>query len=151
MTIASNLLQQHIQTFVEDNMQWQTLIANDLLWELPYAPSLGHPARLTGRQEVMNHVTWFLGAVENFRFFDVKIDPFVDAEAAVAEFRAEGLIKSTGRIYVQNYVLFLRAAGGKITFLREYFDPVRAAKALNAPIPGLEPGDTGASRVARLT
>jgi uncharacterized protein len=151
MTIASNLLHQHIQTFVEDNMQWQTLIANDLLWELPYAPSLGHPARLTGRQEVMNHVTWFLGAVENFRFFDVKIDPFVDAEAAVAEFRAEGLIKSTGRIYVQNYVLFLRAAGGKITFLREYFDPVRAAKALDAPIPGLEPEDTGASRVARLT
>ena len=138
MTIASNLLHQHIQTFIEDNVQWQALIADDLLWELPYAPSLGHPARLTGRQEAMKHVTWFLGAVENFRFFDVKIYPFVDSEAAVAEFRAEGLIKSTGRIYVQNYVLFLRAAGGKITFLREYFDPVRAAKALDAPIPGLE-------------
>ncbi|MEO5655478.1 MAG: nuclear transport factor 2 family protein [Nitrosospira sp.] len=138
MTIASNLLHQHIQTFIEDNVQWQALIADDLLWELPYAPSLGHPARLTGRQEAMKHVTWFLGAVENFRFFDVKIYPFVDSEAAVAEFRAEGLIKSTGRIYTQNYVLFLRAAGGKITFLREYFDPVRAAKALDAPIPGLE-------------
>ena len=116
----------------------QTLIADDLLWELPYAPSVGHPARLTGRQEVVNHVTWFLGAVEDFRFFDVNIYPFADSEAAVAEFRAEGLIKSTGRIYVQNYVLFLRAAGGKITFLREYFDPVRAAKALDAPILGLE-------------
>lgn len=138
MTIASNLLHQHIQTFVGDNPQWQTLIADDLLWELPYAPSLGHPARLTGRQEVVNHVTWFLGAVENFRFFDVKIYAFADSEAAVAEFRAEGLIKSTGRVYVQNYVLFLRAAGGKITFLREYFDPVQAAKALNTPILGLE-------------
>jgi uncharacterized protein len=31
-------------------------------------------------------------------------------------------------------VLFLRAAGGKIAFLREYFNPVRAAQALNAPI-----------------
>jgi len=28
----------------------------------------------------------------------------------------------------QNYVVFLRAPGGKIVFLREYFDPVRAAK-----------------------
>ena len=138
MTIASDLLHQHIQTFVEDNAQWQTLIADDLLWELPYAPSLGHPARLTGRQEVVNHVTWFLGAVEDFRFYDVNIYPFADSEAAVAEFWAEGLIKSTGRIYVQNYVLFLRAAGGKIAFLREYFDPVRAAKALDTPIPGLE-------------
>jgi hypothetical protein len=34
-------------------------------------------------------------------------------------------------------VLFLRAAGGKIAFLREYFNPVRAAKALNTPIIGL--------------
>ena len=30
------------------------------------------------------------------------------------------------------------ASGGKIAFLREYFDPVRAAKALNTPIVGLE-------------
>jgi ketosteroid isomerase-like protein len=138
MTIASDLLQQHIQTLVQDNSQWQTLIADDLLWELPYAPAIGHPARLSGRTEVVGHVTWFLGAVENFRFFDVKVYAFADPEAAVAEFKAEGLIKPTGRIYVQDYVLFLRAAGGKIAFLREYFDPVRAAKALDTPILGLE-------------
>jgi uncharacterized protein len=75
-----------------------------------------------------------LGAVENFRFFDVNVYPLSDAEAAVAEFKANGLIKSTGRVYVQNYVLFLRTTDGKITFLREYFDPVRAAQALNTPI-----------------
>jgi hypothetical protein len=62
----------------------------------------------------------------------------VDPEAAVAEVEAEALIKSTGRIYLQDYVVFLRAAGGKIAFLREYFDPVRAAKALDTPILGLE-------------
>ena len=138
MTIASDLLQRHIQTLVEDNAQWQTLIADDLLWELPYAPAIGHPARLSGREEVVRHVTWFLGAVENFRFFDLKVYALADPEAAVAEVKAEGLIKSTGRIYLQDYVLFLRAAGGKIAFLREYFDPVRAAKALDTPILGLE-------------
>jgi ketosteroid isomerase-like protein len=35
--------------------------------------------------------------------------------------------------------VFLRVTGGKIAFLREYFDPVRAAKALDTPIVGLEP------------
>jgi len=35
-------------------------------------------------------------------------------------------------------VLFLRATGGKIISLREYFDPTRAAKALKTPILGLE-------------
>jgi ketosteroid isomerase-like protein len=86
----------------------------------------------------MRHVTWFLAAVENFRFFDLTVYPFTDPEGAVAEVKAEGLIKPTGRIYRQDYVLFLPAAGGKIAFLREYFEPTRAAKALNAPILGLE-------------
>jgi hypothetical protein len=76
--------------------------------------------------------------VENFRFFDLKVYAFVDPEGAVAEVKAEGLIKPTGRIYRQDYVLFLRAAGGKIAFLREYFDPVRAAKALDTTIFGLD-------------
>jgi len=134
MTIASDLLQQHIQTLVEDNAQWQTLIADDILWELAYAPALGHPARLSGRAEVVSHATWFVGAVENFRFFDLKVYPFADPEAAVAEVKGEGLIKSTGRIYRQDYVVFLRSTGGKIAFLREYFDPVRAAKALDTPL-----------------
>jgi ketosteroid isomerase-like protein len=87
---------------------------------------------------VVRHVTWFLEAVENFRFFDLKVYAFADPEGAVAEVKAEGLIKPTGRIYRQDYVLFLRAAGGKIAFLREYFDPVRAAKALDTPILGFE-------------
>ena len=138
MTIASDLLQRHIQTLVEDNAQWQTLIADDLLWELPYAPAIGHPARLSGREEVVGHVTWFLGAVENFRFFDLKLYVLADPEAAVAEVKAEAIIKATRRIYLQDYVLFLRAAGGKIVFLREYFDPTRAAKAMDTAILGFE-------------
>ncbi len=138
MTIASDLLQLHFQTLVEDNAQWQTLIADDILWELAYAPAIGHPARLSGREEVVRHVTWFLGAVENFRFFDLKVYAFADPEAAVAEVKAEALIKPTGRVYHQSYVVFLRASGGKIAFLREYFDPTRAAKALDTPILGLE-------------
>ena len=138
MTTASDLLQQHIQTLVDDNARWQMLIADDLLWELAYAPAIGHPSRLSGREEVVRHVNWFLGAVENFRFFDIRVYAFVDPQAAVAEFKAEGFIKPTGRIYRQDYVVFLRAVGGKIAFLREYFDPVRAAKALATPILGLE-------------
>ena len=138
MTIASDLLQRHIQTLVEDNAQWQTLIADDLLWELPYAPAIGHPARLSGREEVVGHVTWFLEAVENFRFFDLKLYVLADPEAAVAEVKAQAIIKATRRIYLQDYVLFLRAAGGKIAFLREYFDPTRAAKAMDTAILGFE-------------
>ena len=138
MTIASDLLRQHVQTLVDDNARWQTLIADDILWELAYAPSLGHPAQLAGRKEAVHHATWFVGAVQNFRFFDLKIYPLADPQGAVAEVKGEGIIKSTGRMYRQDYMVFLRVADGKIAFLREYFDPVRAAKALYTPVLGLE-------------
>jgi ketosteroid isomerase-like protein len=138
MTTATELLHRHFQTLVADHAQWQTLVADDLVWELPYAPAIGHPARLSGREEVVRHVSWFLGAVEDFRFFDLQVYALADPDAAVAEVQAEARIKPTGRLYRQAYVVFLRAAGGKIAFLREYFDPVRAAQALDAPILGLE-------------
>lgn len=143
MTVATDLLQRHFQTLVDDNAQWQTLITDDVPWELVYAPSLDHPARLSGREEVERHVAWFVGAVETLRFFDLRIYPFADPEGAVAEVKAEGRIKSTGRTYRQEYVLFLRAKDGKIAYLREYFDPV-----LVEPF-GDVAGDEGAEFVLR--
>jgi uncharacterized protein len=101
------------------------LIADEISWELAYAPSIGHPARLSGRKEAVRHATWFVGALVNFRFFDLKVYDLNDVQSAVAEVKGEGLIKSTGRMYRQD---------GKITFVREYFDPVRAARALDIPI-----------------
>jgi hypothetical protein len=60
--------------------------------------------------------------------------------------QAERLIKPTGRIYRQDYVLLLRSAGGKIAALRECFDPVHPAKALDTPI-----FDLGSRRENQLT
>jgi uncharacterized protein len=138
MTVAEELLHRHIETLVADHARWQTMLADDIVWELPFAPALGHPARVSGRAEVVQFAAWFVGAVENFRFFDVRVQAFADPEAAVAEVKGEGWIKATGRTYRQDYVVFLRASGGKIGFLREYFDPTRAAKAMNATILDLE-------------
>jgi uncharacterized protein YndB with AHSA1/START domain len=48
------------------------------VWELAYAPAIGHPARLSGRDEVLHHVRRFLGAVEHFRFIDPQVYAFTD-------------------------------------------------------------------------
>ncbi|MFC5556177.1 nuclear transport factor 2 family protein [Methylobacterium iners] len=134
MMSAVELLHRHFETLVGNPLQWQSLVDDEVLWELPFAPALGHPARLTGRAEVVRHATWFVGAVENFRFFDLRVYPNADPDQAVAEVRAEGVIKETGRLYQQEYIVFLRSKGGRILSLREYFDPTRAAAALDVPL-----------------
>jgi ketosteroid isomerase-like protein len=130
MSVASDLVRRHIETLVADNTQWQTLLADRIVWELPYAPSLGHPGRLEGRDAVIRHANWFLQTVTDFRFFDLRVYAFADPDGALAEVKAEGTIKPTGRRYVQDYVVLLGSSNGKIVSLREYFDPVRASKAM---------------------
>src|SRR5947208_13887755 len=98
MTIASDLLQRHVQTLVEDNTQWQTLIADDLLWELPYAPAIGHPARLSGREEVVRLVSWVLESVENFCFLELRVYALAHTLASDSEVKAEVSINATVRI-----------------------------------------------------
>lgn len=134
MTIATELLEQHLSTLALDNAQWKRLIADDIVWELPYAGAIGHPERLEGRAAVEAHVGWFLKAVSDFRFYDLRVLAGADPESAVAQVKAGGIINETGRVYRQEYIVFLQASGGRISLLREYFDPVRAAHALEAPI-----------------
>jgi len=47
LTNAFDLLQRHLQTLVHDAEQLQTLIADEIVWELAYAPAIGHPPRLS--------------------------------------------------------------------------------------------------------
>lgn len=134
MNPTQALLQAHFDTLVADPEQWRTLIADELVWELPYAPGLGHPSRLNGRDEVQRHVDWFVAAVEDFRFYDLQIDVLADPGKAVAQVKAEGRIKSTGRLYRQSYVVFVEVQNGRLRFIREYFDPIQAAHALGETI-----------------
>jgi ketosteroid isomerase-like protein len=127
------------QTLVKDNAQWRTLVAHDLVWELPYAPPIGHPARLSGRAggsaASRNMVP---GGGREFPLLRPQGVCLQRSGSDSRRSQGRGAYQTYGRIYLQDYVLFLHAAGDKIAFLREYFDPVRAAKALNTPILGLE-------------
>src|SRR5262245_60571618 len=89
---ASDLLQQHVDTLVADNARWQTLIADDIVWELPYPRGIGHRERLSGREAVARHVTWFLAAVEKFRFSDVRLHVYIHSPS-------ESRVTSYPRLY----------------------------------------------------
>ena len=78
----------------------------------PLRPGIGDPARLSGREEVVRHVTWFLGAVENFRFFDLQVYPFADPEGAVAEVKAKGAHQAD-RAYLSSGLCSVPACCGR--------------------------------------
>lgn len=134
MCSAAELLHHHFEMFVDDHEKWKSLLAPDIVWELPFAPSLGPPEKLVGREQVLNHVGWFVGAVESFQFHNLRIQQFTDPLTAVAQVKAQGIITETGKPYSQEYVVFVSVREGKLTHIREYFDPVQAAYALDSPV-----------------
>ena len=131
MSTAFELAQEHFATLLKDPEKWKTLISEEVVWELAYAPSIGHPASLRGKTAVEKHAAWFSEAVEDFSFSNLTVYRLTDVDTAVAEVRGYGRVKSTGRTYDQNYLLILGAKNGRISFMREYFDPIRAAVAMD--------------------
>jgi ketosteroid isomerase-like protein len=126
---AAQLLERHFETLFTDGAAWQELIEDGLIWELPYAPSIGHPAVLEGRDQVTLFLAEFKDTLETWRFFDVKVSALAGGTGAVGEVRAEARIRTTGKDYHQRYVVFLESRDGKIASLREYFNPLVGAKA----------------------
>jgi len=93
-----------------------------------------------GSEEAVRHATWFIGAVENFRFFDLKVYSICRSAGAVAEVKGKGSLRrpaeDIARIMWCSCGLW-RVRSRKITSLREYFDPARAATAMDVQILGL--------------
>ena len=125
---AAELLQSHFRTIKVDPQAWRSLFAIDAVMEMPFAPH--GPQVLKGIDVIMETMS---GPFEQFGD-DFKITPKsvyqVQGEDAVfAEFSLVTTVKPTGKIYNQDYILYLRAKDGKIAFYREYFDGPRVLAA----------------------
>jgi ketosteroid isomerase-like protein len=107
MKTPVELLQRHFDTLFVDQPAWQLLVADDLLWELPYAYRIGHPPKLEGRAQASAFDGESIKMTEGFRFTDLNIHSLAEATGAVAEVRAEARIPKTGRNYSQSYVVFI--------------------------------------------
>lgn len=129
MKSAADLVQEHLLYMTTDLPKWRALFNENAVWEFAYAPSAGLPGVARGIVEIAKRVEGFVARVEGLSFGDLKIYQIDRADAVFAEFEGRAKVTSTGRHYHQNYVVYLRAEGGKIVFGREYFDATRVVAA----------------------
>lgn len=108
---------------------WETLravLTPDFVLETPYR----RPARrLEGIEDYLGYVE---GALEVFRFelcFD-RIHACLDPDQLIAEYRSDGIATPTGKPYRNVYVGVWRFRGDRICSLREYWNPLISAAAL---------------------
>ena len=111
----------------------RSLLHDDVLFELPYAPD-AFPRATRGIDAVME----FLGSVPAFaaeeNLQDIAIDTLAsDPDEVVAHFLSDMKLTS-GREYRNRYILRISVRDAKIVHLAEYFDPVPLITALGGTV-----------------
>ena len=122
------LLEQHL-TNIGKPVETQNLTIYDdtLRVEFPFAPD-GHTQSLDG-PEAMGK---FLAAIATFTtgHHITSLETVAFPGGFVIEYDESSIFRGTGRAYASRIVWTARTASGKITRLREHYNPIRVLEAL---------------------
>lgn len=96
--------------------------------EFPFAPP-GVPRRVEGLGAITAFFERSVRVFQSIAFLDIEVEQLADPARAVARFRSEGVMASTGRSYLNSYISIATVDAGKLALYREYFDPMVAIEA----------------------
>lgn len=101
------------------------MFAPDAIVEFPYAPAAGLVGRVEGRDAIVRHFRGVMETIgfQSFRFSNLRAYPGADPGAAWFEVHGTADLPG-GKHYAQDYVIFVRAAEGRIAHYREYWNMV---------------------------
>jgi ketosteroid isomerase-like protein len=119
---VEELVRAHFEYSASNPGKWAELLADNASWEFPYGDAVGLKT-LEGKPAMVNLVSTFMEPLRDYAYGKPSIHLLPDGSSAVAEFSGQGIVTANGRTYANKYVLFVETAGGKITKLREYFNP----------------------------
>jgi uncharacterized protein len=117
-----DMLDQHLRLTVIDTEAWAELLAEDVVVDFPYAPSLGWPGRLVGRQALYDHIKTALVDMPDLKFSNVRKYPTADPNVLWAEVHGSANVPSTGKRYEQDYVVKMVVKEGKTASYSEYWN-----------------------------
>lgn len=130
-TSATQLLRNSLDTFLAKDMKgWSELCAEDVVAEFPFAPE-GSPAKFEGREALYNYLKDYPGFIDVKSIPKLKIYGTDDADVAIAEWSASGVVIGNGNPYEMSYATFVTFRGGLIVNYREYWNPQAFQKAMS--------------------
>lgn len=117
-------LAKQVITLLGDEKQFD-LYADDVVMEFPYATSLGMPSRFEGKTAVIAYVRELNEALKGLTMRDM-VYYSVDGQpdTVFIEYFADAPTPG-GNSYLQTYVNKMRFRDGKLTYMREFWDPKR--------------------------
>lgn len=126
-TSFSDLLRGALGAQLKGGAEIADLFTEDVVFEFPYAPE-GLPRRLDGLTALKGHLTR-LGPILELREFTLHAVHFSE-KAVVFEFSCDGQGLATGLPYDQDYISVVSLREGRISYYRDYWNPLVVLSAL---------------------
>lgn len=134
MTAIENLFLKHLSLCTADFEAWLQLLHDDILLEFPYAESAGNPASIRGKFAVAEGVGAFFEQVPFLAFVNPEVYSSSDPEQGFATYEVDTIVPATGRRYRQKYIAQFRSKDGLLSFISEYYDPLRLINAFQPSV-----------------
>lgn len=122
-TKIEDIVEQSLRLMVPDTKAWSEMLAEDVVVDFPYAPGLGWPGQVRGRQAMYAHVATALKNMPDLTFSNLRTYPSADPDVIWFEVHGSANVPSTGKAYEQDYVCKLRVKDGVIVAYSEYWNP----------------------------
>ena len=128
---AVDLLRNSLDRFLAKDMKgWSELCAENVVAEFPFAPE---PSQTTfkGREAVYAYLKDYPSYIDVKSLPTLKIYATDDANVAIAEWSASGVVIGNGNAYEMSYATFVTFQDGLIVNYREYWNPQAFQKAMS--------------------
>jgi len=113
------------------------LFAPDAVWEWPFVGPVGTPARLEGREAILEHSRRVVASPLRVEEYEVtELYQTQDPEVVIAELRGTATVTTTGRSLTATAIQVLRIRDGQIVLVRDFSDPRVGEEMLGEPRPG---------------
>ena len=106
------------------------LFADDGVFEFPYMPTIGIPARFQGHAAIRGVLELIRSHFPSFTLSNIEIHERKDGSGLFVEYPSDGFIDGSDKVYAQDYVSHLVVENGRIKLLREYLNIISSARAL---------------------
>ncbi|MFI5623376.1 nuclear transport factor 2 family protein [Nocardioides sp. NPDC051685] len=121
----------HVALEAKDFEAFADLWTPDAVNELPFHSPVSPPA-LDGREAIVADYRAMITKRKDLQFTIHSVIVDESAEHVVVEFSGRSIIGETGTVYKQDYIGVFTVEGTRLSRLRLYADPQRAAAALKA-------------------
>lgn len=108
---------------------------DDAVFEFPYAP--GGAVRKEGKEQMAAYLHTIEGGNALDAFVLTAAYPMNDGQTTVLEYESRGHDQASGRPYRQHYIGIYQVTEGRLTLIREYFNPLAALEAAGKTPEGL--------------